>query len=359
MSAPDIEGHELVQLLKRTTECQTWLARNARGEDVVVKGYSDDGPDAMVLFASRATSASTLNHPSVARLRARGKSGDLLYVVRDHYVLGSLAELSSSLDVAAKLRVCLDIGRALAHAHQRGLVHGALKPSNILFSAPGVPALADFMVAGTSEATEFSAPEQRGSAPSSPRVDQFALAAVAAWSLLGRMPRRGEQLVDDPDLDDALKRSLSAAPGNRLAHFDELTRAFDGALAPFSRSLPPPPAVEVVRLAKTLHVCVTGNWTPQAVRSCVEAIDSALDSSGSVAIGYLLNAEGGCHSTAIDALAELHRRHQTHLKRVGFVSESPQARGASVLIGRRVEGLPWKTFSTAESMDAWLNEATA
>jgi hypothetical protein len=166
-------------------------------------------------------------------------------------------------------------------------------------------------------------------------------------------------VTGDSDLDDALRHSLAPTPAKRFAHFDELVQALEAALARAGAAESSGAAgIEVVRVAKTVHVVVTGNWTPQAVRACVEEIDHALEQPGATAIGYMLNAQGGCHSTAIDALAELHRRHQTVLRRVAFVSDTPQARGASVLIGRRVEGLPWKTFSSSESMDAWLNEVS-
>ena len=66
---------------------------------------------------------------------------------------------------------------ALASAHRRGVLHGDVKPANILFTSDGEPLLGDFGVARTlglvtsdqiSGTAEYLAPELLGRRPARP-----------------------------------------------------------------------------------------------------------------------------------------------------------------------------------------------
>jgi serine/threonine protein kinase len=97
--------------------------------------------------------------------------------------------------VAVLLDQVLD---ALATVHRAGLVHGDVKPANLLLDATGTARprlrLADFGAATTiggirPEATDaYLAPEAVRGAPPSPRQDLFAVGAAAAELLTGRPP---------------------------------------------------------------------------------------------------------------------------------------------------------------------------
>jgi hypothetical protein len=189
-----------------------------------------------------------------------------------------------------------------------------------------------------------------------PSVDQYSLAKLTRW-LLGQIDTRA-LTSDDGQLRNALEQASSVHPGQRFRRIGELVSELEGALQRATQRPSSRPSNVVVRLADgTLRVSVSGAWTPESVETCSRDIDKAVAQQGARAIGYVLEAESGCHSAAIDTLAELHRRHRGRIRRVGFVACTPQARGTSVLIGRRVEGLDWKTFASVDGMDAWLREA--
>jgi hypothetical protein len=355
---PLIVGYDLVRPLSDGPGA-AWLAHGVQGE-VVVKVYplTTGNGDELIAFASRAGSMAALDDPHLARLKDRGKGEGLLFTVRAYYPAGSLLTAAARLSEPERLRAALTVGRALERAHQRGLSHGALKPENVLIDGDGQPTLADFSFTST-KASPFAAPEQAAGARLTPVVDQYSLAALTVWLLTGQSADVGQTLSANQALDRALRRALSPSPGDRFRHFDKLLDQLESGVGRRDSDGVPAFSVQVDRSPTAIRVRVSGRWTPESVGSCVEQVSRALDAPGSHALGYFLEAESGCHSTAIEALAALHLRYRDRLTRVGFVSGTPQARGASVLIGSRVEGLPWKTFASADSMASWLSGASA
>ncbi len=98
----------------------------------------------------------------------------------------------------AVVPVLLEVAHALEHAHERGVVHGDLKPGNVLFDGAGRAKLADFGAAALLPAgggdpaprplSPFSAsPQQLRGEPPAPADDIYGLGALA-YELLTRYP---------------------------------------------------------------------------------------------------------------------------------------------------------------------------
>lgn len=342
-------------MLSRSASTETWHAVGDGGDDVVVKLFRPSQAESVVTFASRALSCSRLRNAHLAPLLERGKAGDWMFAVRSYFKGGTLEAFLPSLGVNERLGVALHLGRGLEHAHLHGLVHGALKPSNVLFDGNDTPVLVDPALMNTPVSGTFAPPEQAFAVAHDARVDQFALASLTDW-LLSSVPRPGEPFRD-AQLQAAVAHARSADVDQRFRTLSALVSEIEGALERASQETSHDAAgVEVKLSERTLRVSVSGTWTLRAVETCSRDIAQAVQERGAQAIGYVLRAQGGCHSTAIDTLTDLHRRHRSRIKRVAFVSDSPQARGASVLIGTRVAGLDWKTFASVDSMEAWLRE---
>jgi serine/threonine-protein kinase len=129
-----------------------------------------------------------LRHPHI--LTVYGAGSDLLktVVVTDHARGGALADrLARSWREEEITRFLYEAASALDFAHKNDIVHGNLKPSNILFDERGKTLLADFGLPSVSGKRRpwWRAPENQVSR----EADMFSLGAIAYHMLYGDRPR--------------------------------------------------------------------------------------------------------------------------------------------------------------------------
>ena len=129
------------------------------------------------------------------------------FIVMEYVRGGSLQDVlgrEGPQQPAVVLRWLEQAARALDHAHDRGVVHRDVKPSNLLLDRRGRVLVADFGVAsaagydsltqtGTVIGTAgYLSPEQALGRPATPASDRYALAVVAYELLAGRRPFANE-----------------------------------------------------------------------------------------------------------------------------------------------------------------------
>ncbi|MEM6989053.1 MAG: serine/threonine-protein kinase [Myxococcota bacterium] len=144
-----------------------------------------------------------LNHPAVVTVLGSGDSALgpwLAMELVDGWTLRGWVEARRP-SRRARAEALLEAAAGLQAIHEAGVVHGDLKPGNILVSRDGRVRVADFGLAsiarearsspGSASPEEdapggtpaYMAPEVLGGAPSSPLADQFAF-CVTAWEVL-------------------------------------------------------------------------------------------------------------------------------------------------------------------------------
>jgi eukaryotic-like serine/threonine-protein kinase len=223
-------------------------------------------------FASRvereAKLLAELDHVNIVRLYDFRRQEDAMWLVLED-------ALETSLDVLVQARgplvpfvaaaIALQLCRALAHAHGRGIVHRDVQPRNILLAGDGRVKLFGFSVASDDrlptapellEPTDFGSPQYMspeqvlGEAPD-PRSDLFSLGVVLYELLSGKRPfdapdtravtqrirhdapaPLGREVRDLPrDLDRVVQRLLQKVPGDRPHDAEEVASVLGTVLA--------------------------------------------------------------------------------------------------------------------------------
>ncbi|MEX2556435.1 MAG: AAA family ATPase [Actinomycetota bacterium] len=122
------------------------------------------------------------------------------------------------------------------HAHDPPIVHGDVKPANLILRPDGRVILVDFGISGLTGATSgettgtpgFTAPEVSAGAPATPSADVYGLGMTAYALLSGTVPRGGEPVwegvpsADVAPLERGLRRALATDPARRPRTAGEL-----------------------------------------------------------------------------------------------------------------------------------------
>ncbi|WP_406638631.1 protein kinase domain-containing protein [Amycolatopsis sp. WGS_07] len=151
-----------------------------------------------------ARALAVVNHPNCVRVYDLVEEPDGLALVMEYLQGRPLAEVvdgQGPIDDVAAGRLWSTMAGALVAAHERGVLHRDVKPSNVILDPAGIAHLIDFGIArsqGDSKMTatgmmigtpDFVAPEQAMGSPASPASDAWQLAATVSYALSGQPPR--------------------------------------------------------------------------------------------------------------------------------------------------------------------------
>ncbi len=199
---------KLGQIIGQGGFATVWQAADREGHVVALKVlHAHHGQDSSrrERFFRGAREMADLRHQHiVAVLEAKHEEGGWHFFVME-YVKGNNFEeavLAGTLTCAEQLSILRQAGDALVFAHERGVVHRDVKPSNILIDNNVTAKLTDFDLARADESTgftathamlgtlQFAAPEALHSAAEADmRADIYSLASTAVFALFdGRMP---------------------------------------------------------------------------------------------------------------------------------------------------------------------------
>jgi eukaryotic-like serine/threonine-protein kinase len=229
------------------------------GRQVALKRLRADifSPRIKARFEQEARLMAALNHPNIAEIYDLFEDAGQLYLVMAYCAHGSLKEFigrAGALNIAEVIAIGKSVSRALAAAHEKGIIHRDVKPANILLSplpgGGGVEVkLSDFGIAQAPQGGDgltregdllgtppYWAPEQvKGRAEL--RTDVYALGALLYGLLAGRhyldlqgadeleqqrrilreTPASLRDIRDDvpPWLDEVIMQALQKEPGQR------------------------------------------------------------------------------------------------------------------------------------------------
>ncbi|MCP4536403.1 MAG: AAA family ATPase [Chloroflexi bacterium] len=158
------------------------------------------------------------------------------------------------MDIETSVPIVVQVCRALAYLHSRGVIHGDLKLANVLMSddASGQVKIVDFGIALEMRSPEararyyspgYSAPEMKKPQPIDHRADLYSLGALWYTLLLGEPPIfmfGAERMVrmalnevlagqDGANIGDVIAQLLATAPEERYASANEVIEAINQA----------------------------------------------------------------------------------------------------------------------------------
>ncbi|WP_149499180.1 protein kinase domain-containing protein [Roseiconus lacunae] len=165
-------------------------------------------PEFVARFQREMRAAGKLDHPAIVRTTDAGEQGGIHFLVMDAIDgvnLSCISRAEEKLTIADACEVIRQTAIGLAHAHEKGIVHRDVKPSNLMLDTDGAVRILDFGLAqtgfwdlGSAEITtvgqlmgtlDYMAPEQaeRGGAVDY-RADLYSLGATLFRLLTGRAP---------------------------------------------------------------------------------------------------------------------------------------------------------------------------
>ncbi|MGQ3052828.1 MAG: serine/threonine-protein kinase, partial [Roseateles sp.] len=145
----------LAELLGEGGMGQVWRAERADGlyqGEAAIKLLRDDlaTPGLAARFARERALLGRLTHPGIARLLDAGEQHGRAFLVLEYVAGRTLSEhvRALNLPLTARVRLLVDVARAVEHAHAQLIVHRDLKPSNVMLDESGCTKLLDFGIAG-------------------------------------------------------------------------------------------------------------------------------------------------------------------------------------------------------------------
>ena len=193
MADVEVPGYRLHAEIGRSARSRVYSASpHARGGTVAIKvtrGPVDD-PELDRRFLDGGQAARKLEHPNIVRVLEVGRLDGAYYRVMEYVRGGDLDHnLANGLHLQNLLMATKDIAAALDYAHGRGVVHGDLRPGNILFDEQGAVRVSGFaMPASTDGLSAYCSPEQAGGVALGPRSDFYSLGVIFYQMLTGRLP---------------------------------------------------------------------------------------------------------------------------------------------------------------------------
>ena len=252
-----IAGYNVIKLIAKGGMAAIYLAEQQSLQRQVVLKFLNPKLDEVVKkrFIDEGRIIASLKHPNIITVFDVVSSGKHNFIAMEYLPDGDLeARLLKKLDTFCVLNIISKIADALHVVHKQGIIHGDIKPANILFRGVDCPLLTDFGISHRIEPKKevdvgsgdlyasptYASPELIQGKPFDYRTDIYSLGIMLYEMLLGEKPFTGDTEIEIiansiqqpvPQLPEALQELqplleslLAKSPDDRLSDAKLVTR---------------------------------------------------------------------------------------------------------------------------------------
>ncbi len=228
----------------------------------VLRSELAEDKDFVRRFQVEAQAVASLSHPNIVSIYDVGQENGLPYLVMEYVeglTLKRIIQKEGPLSPAETVNLGVQVCAALAHAHEKGIIHRDIKSHNILVTPGGRVKVTDFGLArvlsvpsatvtqsGTvMGSVHYLSPEQARGEETGPKSDLYSLGVVLYETVSGRLPFQGDNPVtvalkhvqgpppalckDNPAipqrLEEIIFKALAKDPAQRFQSAREMQRA--------------------------------------------------------------------------------------------------------------------------------------
>jgi formylglycine-generating enzyme required for sulfatase activity len=335
----------------------------------VLPPYHAHEPGFTERFEREAKAVAQLNHHHILPIYDYGQEGDLSYIMMQYVEGGTLKDMMSGpMPLDKIVRYIGEIASALDYAHEKGIVHRDVKPSNVLIDRDrnGWSLLSDFglakMVEGVSHLTgsgvgvgtpQYMPPEQGQGGKVDQRADIYSLGVVLYEMATGRVPFEAEtplavvlkHITDplplpstvNPDVPEGVERvvlkAMAKEPDDRFGSAGEMADVLQEAVGSGAIAISSPAEVEAKTLplpAAEIAPPTAPDAAPPSVTPAPAALPRRRGLPWLVVIGALALA-GVIAALALTCILARLRANQTPRQQAEATAQAAETLAAQVL----------------------------
>ena len=208
-----IKGYKIQGILAKGGMATIYIAMQESLKRQVALKILDPKLDASLLehFLDESRIIASLKHPNIIPVIDVGRVGIHFYHAMEYLEGVDLeARISAGIDKNMALEIVLELADALYLVHSKGIIHGDIKPANIVFRSDDCPVLTDFGISKRTNISDpnstqsqnilaspgYASPEVMQGQSSNQKVDIYSLGVMLYEMLVGEKPYSGATNVE-------------------------------------------------------------------------------------------------------------------------------------------------------------------
>lgn len=207
-----IAGYDIVKLLAKGGMAAIYIAEQRSLQRQVVLKFLNPKLDEKIRkrFIDEGKLIASLEHPNIITVYDVVSTQKYNFIAMEYLEGGDLDNrIQEGLETSHALDILNKVSAALHVVHKQGIIHGDIKPANVIFRKNGCPVLTDFGISHQSKPKQeihssgevyaspsYASPELIQGRPFDYRTDLYSLGVMMYEMLVGEKPFQGESEIE-------------------------------------------------------------------------------------------------------------------------------------------------------------------